>query len=172
MARIIRNAVSTDARPADGLVAAVGKALDDYRATGRGIAQPYLLGLLADLHGARLETEPALEVFDQAAEIACTTGERWYEPEIRLREGELLLRQSITNQRMASARFCQAIAVAQQQGSKILELRATVSLARLWSDAGRRCQARDMLATIYGWFREGFETADLEDARALLGELQ
>jgi predicted ATPase len=83
-----------------------------------------------------------------------------------------LLRQSITNQRMASARFCQAIAVAQQQGSKILELRATVSLARLWSDAGRRCQARDMLAPIYGWFREGFETADLEDARALLGELQ
>jgi predicted ATPase len=172
MARIILNAVSTDARPADGLVAAVGKALDDYRATGRGIAQPYLLGLLADLHGARLETEAALEVFDRAGEIACATGECWYEPEIRLREGELLLRQSITNQRMASARFCQAIAVAQQQGSKILELRATVSLARLWSDAGRRCQARDMLATIYGWFREGFETADLEDARALLGELQ
>jgi predicted ATPase len=171
MARIIRDWASVDTETAEGLAPAVGMALKDYRATGMGIARPYLLSLLADLHGTRLETDAALEVLDEGAEVACATGERWYEPEIRRRQGELLLRQSITNRRVASARFCQAIAAAQQQGGKSLELRAAVSLARLWADVGRRSQARDLLAPIYGWFKEGFETADLKDARALLDEL-
>ena len=76
------------------------------------IARPYLLGLQAAVHDAAAETEQALAVLAEAAEIACTTGERWYEPEIRRRRGELLLRQSITNRRAASACLCQAIAVA------------------------------------------------------------
>ena len=172
MARIIRDWASIDTEPAEGLAAAVRAALGDYRTTGMGIARPYLLSLLADVHGALLETGPALEVLNEAAEVASATGERWYEPEIRRREGELLLRQSITNRRVASARFCQAIAVAQQQGGKSLELRAAVSLARLWADVGRRSQARDLLAPIYDWFKEGFETADLKDAAALLDEVR
>ena len=113
----------------------------------------------------------ALDVLDEAAKVACATGEHWYEPEILRREGELLLRQSVTKRRVASARFCQAIAVAQQQGGKSLELRAAVSLARLWADVGRRSQARDLLAPIYGWFKEGFDIADLRDARTLLDEI-
>jgi predicted ATPase len=174
MARILRDWTSIDAEIAEQAAAttAVRTALEEYRATGMGIARPYLLGLLAEVHGALLETEPALDVLDDAAKVADATGERWYEPEIRRQEGELLLRQSITNRRVASARFCQAIAVAQQQGSKSLELRAAVSLARLWADVGRRSQARGLVAPIYGWFKEGFETADLTAARALLDELQ
>ena len=174
MARILRDWTSVDTVTAQRAAAtsAVRTALEDYRATGMEIARPYLLGLLADVHGALLETEPALDVLDEAANVANATGEHWYEPEIRRQEGELLLRQSITNRRVASARFCQAIAVAQQQGGKSLELRAAVSLARLWADVGRRSQARDLLAPIYGWFKEGFDTADLTDARALLDELQ
>jgi predicted ATPase len=83
-----------------------------------------------------------------------------------------LLRQSIANRRVASARFCQAIAMAQQQGSKSLELRAAMSLARLWADVGRVSQARTLLAPIYGWFKEGFDSADLTEARMLLDELK
>jgi predicted ATPase len=173
MARILRDWASVD--PADAertaATAAIRTALDDYRATGVEIARPYLLGLLAEVHGALYETEPALDALDEAAKVACATGEHWYEPEILRREGELLLRQSVTNRRVASARFCQAIAVAQRQGGKSLELRAAVSLARLWADLGRRTQARDLLAPIYGWFKEGFDIADLRDARALLDEL-
>ena len=119
----------------------------------------------------RARSSPRLAILAEAAEVARATGELWYEPEIRRREGELLLRQSITNLRVASARFCQAIAVASQQGGRALELRATVSLARLWSDLGRRSQARDLLALVYGWFKEGFETADLMEAKALLEQL-
>jgi predicted ATPase len=151
MARILRQWTPVDSDPAARAAATdvIGAALEDYRATGMEIARPYLLGLLAEVHGA-LDTEPALDVLDEAAYVADATGEHWYEPEIRRLEGALLLRQSITNRRVASARFCQAIAVAQQQGSKSLELRAAVSLARLWADVGRCSQARDRLAPIYG----------------------
>jgi predicted ATPase len=174
MAKILRDSASIDTETTEPAAAttAVRTALQDYRTTGMAIARPYLLGLLAEAHAARAETEPALGVLDEAAKVADATGERWYESEIRRQEGALLLRQSITNRRVASARFCQAIAVAQQQGGRSLELRAAVSLARLWADVGRRSQARDLLAPIYGWFKEGFETADLKDARALLDALQ
>jgi predicted ATPase len=173
MASILRGWASVDSGTAEPApTTAIRKALEDYRATGMEMARPYLLGLLAEVHGGLLETEPALDLLDQGANLADATGERWYEPEIRRQEGELLLRQSITNRRVASARLCQAIAVAQQQGGKSLELRAAVSLARLWADVGRRSQARDLLTPIYGWFQEGFETADLKDAKTLLDELQ
>jgi predicted ATPase len=174
MARILRAWTSVDTETAEQAAATteVRTALEDYRATGTEIARPYLLGLLAELHGALLETEPALDVLDEGANVAGATGEQWYAPELRRQEGELLLRQSITNRRVASARFCQAIAMAQQQGSRSLELRAAGSLARLWADIGRRSQARTLLAPIYGWFKEGFESADLTAARALLDELQ
>lgn len=173
MATILRDATAIDpeAKERAAAAAAIGRALDAYRMAGAEIARPYLLGLRAEVHEAAAETEQALAVLAEAAEVARTTGECWYEPEIRRREGELLLRQSITNRRMASARFCQAIAVANQEGGKSLELRAAVSLARLWSDLGRRDQARDLLAPVYGWFKEGFDTADLMAAKALLDEL-
>jgi predicted ATPase len=173
MAKILRDwaaAAHGSAKPR-AAVTRVRAALDAYRSAGVEIARPYLLALLAEVHGSAAEVEHALAVLAEGAEVACATGERWYEAEIRRQEGELLLRQSITNRRLASARLCQAIALAQQQGGKALELRATLSLARLWADSGRRTQARDLLAPIYGWFKEGLATADLEASRALLDDL-
>ena len=90
----------------------------------------------------------------------------WY----RLK-GELLLRRSAEHHAEAESCFCQAIEIARSQGAKSLELRAVMSLSRLWQRQGKRDQARELLAPIYGWFTEGFDTADLQDARALLDEL-
>jgi predicted ATPase len=173
MATVVRDWASVGLEPEAQTATAVGMraAVDGYRDTGVEIARPYLLCLLADVHGAATETEPALAAVAEAAEVVRATRERWYEAEVWRQEGELLLRQSITNRRAASARFCQAVAVAQQQGSKSLELRATVSLARLWSDLGRRAQARDLLAPLYGWFHEGLDSPDLGEAEALLDQL-
>jgi predicted ATPase len=173
MGSILRDAAATDLHSAQPTVAAVAidQALDSYRAEGAKIARPYLLGLRAGVHEAAAETEQALGLLADAAEVARTTGERWYEPEIYRRQGELLLRQSVTNRRMASGCFCQALALANQQGSKSFELRAALSLARIWSDLGRRAQAQDLWAPVYVWFEEGFDTTDLLAAKELLDEL-
>jgi predicted ATPase len=170
---IIRGAAASDlqAEKPTEAAAAIDQALDTYRAAGAKIARPYLLSLRAAVHEAAGETEQALGVLADAAELARTTGERWYEPEILRRQGELLLRQSVTNRRVASAYFCQAIALANQQGSKSFELRAALSLARVWSDLGRRAEAQELLAPVYNWFKEGLGTADLLAAKALLDEL-
>jgi predicted ATPase len=170
---VLHEAAATDLQPAEPTMAAaaIDQALDSYQAAGAKIARPYLLSLRADVHEAAAETEPALAVLADAAELARTTGERWYEPEILRRQGELLLRQSVSNRRVASAYFCQAIALANQQGSKSFELRAALSLARIWSDLGRRTQAQELLAPVYGWFKEGSGTADLLAAKAFLDEL-
>jgi predicted ATPase len=97
--------------------------------------------------------------------------ERFYEAELHRFKGELLLRQDDTNTAEAQSCFERAIEVARKQSAKSWELRATTSLARLLRDTGRRDEARAMLADIYGWFTEGFDTADLIDAKALLDEL-
>jgi predicted ATPase len=173
MATVVRDwaSVGLESEAQTATAAGMRAAVDGYRDTGVEIARPYLLCLLAEVLGAATATEPALAALGEAAEVARTTRERWYEAEIWRQEGELLLRQSITNRRAASARFCQAVAVAQQQGNKSLELRATVSLARLWSDLGRRAQAHDLLAPLYGWFNEGLDSPDLGEAKALLDQL-
>jgi predicted ATPase len=100
-----------------------------------------------------------------------TTGERWYAPELNRLKGELLLQQNSDNQREAETCFHHAIRIAQSQQAKSWELRATTSLARLWQQQGKRQEAHDLLAPVYGWFTEGFDTADLKDAKALLDEL-
>lgn len=94
-----------------------------------------------------------------------------YEAELHRLKGELLLMQGAANDREAERCFCDAIEVARRQDGKALELRATVSLARLLRDTNRREQARATLAEIYDWFTEGFDTVDLKEAKALLGEL-
>jgi predicted ATPase len=87
-------------------------------------------------------------------------------------QGELLLRQAVPNESQAEACFQQALAIARRQQIKSWELCAAMSLARLWQRQGKRAEARELLAEIYGWFTEGFDTADLQDARALLDALQ
>ena len=97
--------------------------------------------------------------------------ERWWEAEIYRLRGVLLLRQPGTPQAEAEAWLQRALDVARRQEAKALELRAAMSLSRLWQQQGKRQEAYDLLAPIYHWFTEGFDTADLQDARALLAEL-
>jgi predicted ATPase len=103
--------------------------------------------------------------------LAETTGERWYESELYRLKGALLLQQSSDNQAEAKSCFQHAISTAQNQQTKSLELRAATSLARLWRQQGKHQAAHDLLAPVYNWFTEGFDTADLQDAKALLDEL-
>ena len=100
------------------------------------------------------------------------TGERYYEAEVHRLKGELLLQLSSDNRTEAETCFQQAISIAQNQQAKSLELRAVMSLSRLWQQQGKRQEAHDLLAPVYNWFTEGFDTADLQDARALLNILE
>ena len=101
------------------------------------------------------------------------TGERLYEAELHRLTGELLLTQEGTRQKREEAEqhFDEALAIARRQQAKSLELRAAMSLSRLWQQQGKQAEARALLAPIYNWFTEGFDTADLQEARALLDEL-
>ena len=100
-------------------------------------------------------------------------GERWWEAELHRLRGELLLGQEGAKRKVVEAEQCfqQALAIARNQQAKALELRAAMSLSRLWQAHGKRAVAHESLAEIYGWFTEGFDTADLQEAKALLDEL-
>jgi predicted ATPase len=113
-----------------------------------------------------------LTVLAEALTVVDKTGARFYEPELYRLKGELLLQQSEDNQAEAETCFQQAMAIALNQPAKSLELRAATSLARLWQRQGKRAEARQVLGDVYGWFTEGFDTADLKDAKALLDALQ
>ena len=141
------------------------------RATGAEISRPYFLTLLADVHGTIGESDSGLKVLNEALALVDTTGERWCEAEIYRLKGELLLQQNSDHQAEAENCFQRAIAIAQNQQAKSWELRAATSLARLWQQQGKHQEAHDLLAPVYNWFTEGFDTADLKDAKALLDEL-
>ena len=100
------------------------------------------------------------------------TGERWYEPELHRLKGALLLQQSAANPDEAQACFYHALEIARAQQAMSLELRAATSLARLWQSQDKRQEAYDLLAPVYGWFTEGFDTADFQEAKILLDQLQ
>jgi predicted ATPase len=142
-----------------------------WRATGAEQARSYWLALLAEAHNVIGQPEAGLTVLAEALVHVEHTGERYYEAEIHRLIGVLLLQQSSDNQAEAEICFHQAIAIAQSQQAKSWELRATTSLARLWQQQGKRQQAHDLLAPVYGWFTEGFDTADLLEAKALLDVL-
>jgi len=115
-------------------------------------------------------------VLTEALVIVHKTGERYYEAELYRLKGELLLRSGAQGlrsgvQKEAEECFRQAIDIARRQGAKSLELRAVMSLSRLWQQQGKKGEARQLLAEIYGWFTEGFDTKDLQEAKALLEEL-
>ena len=143
-----------------------------YGVTGGAVDLPHLLALLAEAHWAAGQVEEALGALAEALAMAEKTGERAYEAEMHRLHGELLLAQS-RGAAVVEAEACyeRAIEVARGQSAKSLDLRAAMSLGRLWAGQEKRGQAREMLTAIYGWFTEGFDTPDLQDARALLDEL-
>jgi predicted ATPase len=142
------------------------------RAAGAAIRRPYLLALLAEAYGTMGEPEASLAVLTEALTLMGTTGERWYAAELHRLRGALLLQQSLENQAEAENCFHQALAIARNQQARSFELRATTSLARLWHQQGKRQEAHDLLAPIYNWFTEGYDTLDLKDAKALLDALE
>jgi class 3 adenylate cyclase/predicted ATPase len=142
------------------------------RATGVELRRPYYLALLAQAYGIMGQAEAGLTALAEALALVDTTGERWSEPELYRLKGELLLQQSSDNQVEAEACFHKALEIARSQQAKSLELRTATSLARLWQQQGKRQEAHDLLAPVYHWFTEGFDTADLQEAKALLDELE
>ena len=138
-------------------------------AGGRRITRPYLLAVLASAKADIGKPDEALELLEDALASAEVSGEHWYQAELHRLRGRLLVDRSLDDERQAH--FQRAIEVSRGQRAMIFELRAVTSLARLWSEQGRNSEARDLLAPVYGWFTEGFDTIDLEEARALLAEL-
>jgi predicted ATPase len=124
---------------------------------------------LAEALVAAGDKEGARETISNALSMVETSGERWWEAELCRLRGELL---RLCREEMDSeVWFHRSLDVSQHQGAKSLKLRTAMSLARLWCDQGKPQQARELLAPVYGWFTEGFETRDLKEAKALLEEL-
>jgi predicted ATPase len=152
-------------------IAQMHQGLAAYRATGAGDHRPFFLALLAEACGKAGQSDEGLRVLTEALAAVDTTGERFYEAELYRLKGELLLQQTARDEQQAETCFHQALDIARRQQAKSLELRAAVSLSRLWQQQGKRAEARELLAPIYGWFTEGFDTADLQEAKALLEAL-
>ena len=127
--------------------------------------------MLAQVHIDARRSDRALEILDETLARVQRSGAHVEEPELRRLKAEVILKCDSSATAEAEAWYREAIAIARKQSSKWWELRATVSLARLLRDNNRRAEARSMLADIYNWFTEGFDTADLKDAKALLEEL-
>jgi class 3 adenylate cyclase/predicted ATPase len=151
-------------------VAEMHQGLAVWRATGTEIARPSYLALLAEWYGRAGQGARGLDVLAEARAAAQHRQERFYEAELYRLEGELLLAQSVDRVAEAATCFQHALTIARQQQARWWELRAAISLARLWQK-GKRGEARELLAPVYGWFTEGFDTADLQEAQALLEEL-
>jgi DNA-binding winged helix-turn-helix (wHTH) protein/predicted ATPase len=165
-------------------IAQIRQGLAAIRATGAESFRPYMLALLAEAYGHAGQGDGGLRAVAEALAAVHTTGERWWEAELHRLQGELLLIQDTKRgawragptepslMAEAEACFARALDIARRQQAKSFELRAAMSLSRLWQRQGKCAEARELLAPIYGWFTEGFDTADLQEARALLEELE
>ena len=163
------------------LLALTGKASDAvqmitsgitaFRSTGATLFVPLYLSNLARAHAELGQFDDAWRCIGEAMTAVETTKERWCEAEVNRIAGEIALMSPEPDAAKAEAYFERALAVARQQQAKSWELRAAMSLARLWRDQGKPQQARELLAPVYGWFTEGFDTRDLKEAKALLEEL-
>jgi predicted ATPase len=130
---------------------------------------PYQIALLARACEIAEQIEEAVDLLDDGLQITERTGERWLAAELYRHKGWLLTGRG--QPEAAEELYRKALSIAEEQGAKLWELRAAVSLARLRRDQGRQAEARDLLGPIYSWFTEGFGTPDLKDAKALLDEV-
>jgi predicted ATPase len=142
-----------------------------FQTTGIEAGKPYFLALLAKAYGREGQAEEGLSILDEALAGVQKTGERWWEAELYRLKGELALAASAEDFAEAEASFQRALDIARRQQAKSLELRVAMSLSRLWQQQGKSDAARGLLAPVYGWFTEGFDTADLQGAKALLEAL-
>ena len=171
-------AIAMQEHSPEGLVQ-IRQGLDMYQSTGAEFQRPHFLAMLAEAAGLLGQPEGGLAALEEALTLMEKTGERYYEAELHRQRGELLLLreakshsdQGSREQHEAEACFQHALDVARRQQAKSLELRAALSLGRLWQRQGKCVEARALLEEIYGWFTEGFDTADLQEAKALLDAL-
>ena len=157
--------------PTEAVLAQMREALAEIDATGTRNNLTFHLTLLAEVHGRLGQGARGLGVIDEALAQVEASDERWWEAEIYRVRGDLLLSLSTADAAGAEACFERAMRIARRQRAKSLQLRAAASLARLWLDRGRRSAARDLLAPVYAWFTEGFDTPDLQQAKELLETL-
>jgi predicted ATPase len=147
------------------------QAIAEAEAMGAPLIKVFALTALATALGRQGDAQTAFPVLAAQRRLARTTGIAMFDAPARLCEGELRLNQAEPEPEGAEACFREALDIARRQEAKILELRAAMALARLCQDLGKRAEARNLLAPIYAWFTEGFDTADLKDAKTLLDEL-
>ena len=158
-------------------IAQMRQSLAALRATGAELRQPYYLALLAETHGKGGQAEEGLAMLAEALARTHASKECWWQVELYRLKGELLRQKAEGKGQKAKiepeveAYFRQAIDLARRQRAKSLELRAVISLSRLWQQQGKTEHAHALLSEIYGWFTEGFETKDLQEAKALLNDL-
>ena len=183
--RLVRRACSRlhldQIRPHGLVLALTGKASDAvqttiagltaFRSTGATQFVPLYLSYLARAYAGLGEFDDAWRCVGEAMKMVETTKERVWEAEVNRVAGEIALKSPEPDAVKAEGYFERALAVAREQQAKSWELRAAMSMARLWRDQGKRDQARELLAPVYGWFTEGFDTRDLREATALLDEL-
>jgi predicted ATPase len=168
-------ALAEQGQGAEG-IAQIRQGLATWRATGAELRQTYFLTLLAEAYGTGGQVAEGLRVVAEALAVVDKAGERLWEAELYRLKGQLTLRSSISHlssqvEEEAEACFLKAIEIARRQQAKSLELRAVMSLSRLWQQQSKKDEAQQMLSEIYGWFTEGFDTKDLREAKALLAEL-
>jgi predicted ATPase len=156
---------------ASNAVRLITSGLAVLRSTGSRLLAPFFLAYLAYSHVRLGQLDDAWRCIGDAVSEVEGTGERWYEPELQRIAGTIALKQAEPDAAKAQGYFERALTVARQQQAKSWELRAAMSMARLWRDQGKRNEARELLAPVYGWFTEGFDTRDLKEAKKLLDEL-
>jgi predicted ATPase len=173
IATVLRGWVLAKRGQAEEGIAQMRQGLADYKATSANLSRPYLLALLAETYGEVGQPEEGLAILAEAQAVVDKGELRHYEAELYRLKGELLLMLE-ESEAGVETYFRRAIDVSRRQSAKSLELRAVMSLCRLWHSRqpqGKKDEARQMLGEIYNWFTEGFDTGDLKEARALLEEL-
>ena len=156
---------------ASDAVRAITSGITSLRSTGATLNEPWHLWHLAVAYAELGQPDDAQRCIADAMDKVERSKEKWCEAEVYRIAGEIALKSFAPDAEKAEKHFDRALAVARQQQAKSWELRAAMSMARLWRDQGKLQQARELLAPVYGWFTEGFDTLDLKDAKALLDEL-
>ncbi|MFQ5756071.1 MAG: AAA family ATPase [Acidiferrobacterales bacterium] len=167
--KVLEGWVEAATNPVHATIQSLRDRVADHRALGTNLFMPSFLALVGDVALRARQTDVCGAILDEAEAFLERTGERWWETEIHRLQGELLLARN-GDYAEAESRFEKALAFARERNAKSFELRAAMSLARLWQRQGKRNEGRELLAPIYVWFTEGFDTSDLQAARLLLGE--